>query len=280
MFYRRKVMLALLQNLKNNVPDKKFQRSLFLYTKEQERENLKPSYFFVPGVISFQANADRSTMVKYGLLSESRDFWEKLDLNDYASQLKKEEQEVLENFLRKYSSFSNNKLLKYIEKEYPYYSRDSKFKQVNRTKKLFTIGYEGISLEEYLNKLLENEVSLLVDVRKNAFSMKYGFSKNQLRYALHKMGIKYIQISELGIDSFKRKNLNSKRSYEKLFEEYEERIRKSNMKELSLIREKLESLRSVALTCFEKDSNYCHRSRIAKVLNEENPDFDKYVFHL
>ncbi len=273
-------MLALLQNLKNDIPNGKFQKSLFLYTKEQEKKNLKPSYFFVPGIISFQANADRFTMVKYRLLGGSLNSWSKLDPTDYTSQLKKEDREVLEIFLRKYSHFSHNELLEYIGKEYPYFTQDLKCKKERSTKNLFTIGYEGISLEEYLNKLLENDVSLLVDVRKNAFSMKYGFSKNQLKYALHKIGVKYMQISDLGIDSFKRKSLNSEKDYEKLFEEYESRIKRYNVQDLNLILEKLKNFKNIALTCFEKDFNLCHRNIVVKVLEEQNSDVRKYVSHL
>ena len=44
---------------------------------------------------------------------------------------------------------------------------------------LFTIGYEGVSLEEYINKLIVNDVKVLCDVRKNSYSMKFGFSKSQ-----------------------------------------------------------------------------------------------------
>lgn len=38
---------------------------------------------------------------------------------------------------------------------------------------LFTIGYEGVSLEKYLLRLLKNDVKVLVDVRRNPLSMKF-----------------------------------------------------------------------------------------------------------
>lgn len=38
---------------------------------------------------------------------------------------------------------------------------------------LFTIGYEGISIDTYINKLLANQIKTLVDVRKNAYSNKW-----------------------------------------------------------------------------------------------------------
>jgi len=52
---------------------------------------------------------------------------------------------------------------------------------------LFTIGYEGISLEEYFNRLIKNDVKVLVDVRNNPLSMKFGFSKTQLKRFCEKL---------------------------------------------------------------------------------------------
>ena len=52
--------------------------------------------------------------------------------------------------------------------------------QRNRESKavLFTVGYEGRTLDAYLDLLIRNNVKILCDVRKNPFSMKYGFSRN------------------------------------------------------------------------------------------------------
>ncbi|WMJ74124.1 DUF488 domain-containing protein [Cytophagaceae bacterium ABcell3] len=63
---------------------------------------------------------------------------------------------------------------------------------------LFTIGYQGISLEEYLNKLLKNDIKLLVDVRRNPKSMKYGFTQSQLKNVCEGVGIKYCTLLKLG----------------------------------------------------------------------------------
>jgi hypothetical protein len=48
---------------------------------------------------------------------------------------------------------------------------------------IVTIGYEGRSLEAFLNLLLQNSVTLLCDVRRNPLSRKYGFSKSTLSKA-------------------------------------------------------------------------------------------------
>src|SRR5690606_40792860 len=67
----------------------------------------------------------------------------------------------------------------------------------------------GISLEEYLLRLLKNDIKVLVDVRNNPLSMKFGFSKGQLRKFCDNLGIKYVHIPEVGIRSEQRQELKS-----------------------------------------------------------------------
>ncbi len=62
---------------------------------------------------------------------------------------------------------------------------------------------------------------MLCDVRKNAYSQKYGFSKSQLQKACEGVGISYIHMPELGINSDKRQHLISQSDYDLLFEDYE-----------------------------------------------------------
>lgn len=84
-----------------------------------------------------------------------------------------------------------------------------------------TIGYEGHTLESYLNVLLQAGVSLLCDVRRNPISRKYGFSKKALSKGCEGVGLGYEHVPELGIDSSQRRNLNTQSDYDALFAEYE-----------------------------------------------------------
>lgn len=43
---------------------------------------------------------------------------------------------------------------------------------------LFSVGYEGRDLSDFVELLQENGVTVLLDVRLNAISRKPGFSKN------------------------------------------------------------------------------------------------------
>lgn len=147
---------------------------------------------------------------------------------------------------------------------------------------LFTIGYEGISIDGYINKLLQNHIKTLVDVRKNAYSNKFGFSKKEFQYCLEKCGIKYIHIPELGIESEKRQELKTAKSssssgYDlfgngvsnieyKLFDDYKQNL-PSKQKHTKKLLQILESDKLIAITCFEADYKCCHRHVLAESLS-------------
>ena len=65
---------------------------------------------------------------------------------------------------------------------------------------LYTIGYQGRSLEEFLAVLRREGIGCVVDVRRNALSRKPGFSKTALREALAGAGIDYLHLRRLGIE--------------------------------------------------------------------------------
>ena len=131
---------------------------------------------------------------------------------------------------------------------------------------IVTIGYEGRNLDQFLLILVENNVGKLIDVRKNAFSRKSGFSKNPLKSALEKKGISYLHMPELGIESAQRQNL-TKEEFSKLFRRYAE--------ELGIKEDLLDTIKSVAqmervaLMCFETRESDCHRGVIAKRFRDD-----------
>ena len=291
MYYRRKVILALLQVFEGRLKKIDFQKLLFLFSAHQDI----PSFKFVPykyGCFSFQSYYDIRVMKKYGLIreeSELKNFegaWIKKDEKDYFKQLKKQDRLKL-NFLKsKFENFASNDLIRYTYKNYPFYAINSKIAGYFLDKKelefvqntishsnkrvLFTIGYEGLSLEEYLNKLLINNVKVLCDVRKNPLSMKYGFYKNQLKNACSGVGIEYIHIPELGIESRYRQNLNSQKDYDMLFKKYRNSTLETGKLFLDRIEELIQVKKRIALTCFEANQNQCHRKQVADKLVELN----------
>jgi uncharacterized protein (DUF488 family) len=132
---------------------------------------------------------------------------------------------------------------------------------------LYTIGYQGISVEEYTSKLINAKVKLLVDVRNNPFSRKQGFSKKTLMMYCEQAGIKYLHFPGLGIPSSLRKNLVES-DIEKLFEYYKNTILQNNPEDQEEVCHLLEMERHIALTCFEADPDQCHRKVLAASLQK------------
>lgn len=281
MFYRRKVILGLIEVLGGEVEKLRFQKLLFLYAMKKQN----PEYDFVPykfGCYSYSAKADMNTMVKKGFLSESENKYGKADSASYFKKLKVTDRQLLQEVVSDYGSMSSNALIKHTYLNFPFYAiRSTIAKDVlpgalyERVEKvmpreeettLFTIGYEGISLEKYLQKLVQNNVKLLVDVRKNPLSMKFGFSKTLLKRYCNSLGIEYLHIPEVGINSDKRQELETQADYDRLFADY----RKTTLSETSAhqkqILDLLRKYKRIALTCFEAEPCQCHRSHLANEL--------------
>ena len=162
------------------------------------------------------------------------------------------------------NKFSNkDKIKDFVYEKYPGFTENSILLPHKKTmqKGRFTIGYEGKSIDFFVNQLVQNKVTKLIDVRKNAFSMKRGFSKTTLRETVESAGIVYEHVPMLGIDSDKRQMLETKEDYEKLFKAYRVTLPKREV-ELNYIKSESERER-IAIMCFEKDPSYCHRGQIS-----------------
>ena len=140
------------------------------------------------------------------------------------------------------------------------------FQSCRDMEKLQELGYEGHSIEAYMNLLIKQNMKVLCDVRKNPLSRKYGFSKNQLKNICNNLNIEYINIPSLGIKSQLRWNLKSMKEYEKLFKNYKKNTLRHEGDSLRFIIDLLNKKKRIALTCFEKEPEMCHRNCVADAI--------------
>lgn len=281
MYYRRKILLALLNELGGKVSKLSLQKLLFLFSQSQQ----VTSYNFLPykfGCYSFQVSADMSTLAKYGLVKETEKFYQLMNKENYYLQIVPDDQKIIKEVLRYFGNMSSPDLIKYVYKKFPYYAinskiaktelNDAEFESVEKyvpysnETVLFTIGYEGISVEEYFNKLIQKDIKVLCDVRNFPRSMKFGFSKNQLKKICEGLGIIYTHLPTLGIESDKRKNLENQKDYDELFKDYRYTTLSSNNTDQKMILDLIKKYKRVALTCFENDFNRCHRFHLSNSL--------------
>lgn len=282
MFYRRKIILGLLQVFGGKISQIKLYKLLLLVTKRQQ----KAEYDFVPyqfGCYSFSLHADLETMYKKGMLKEDENkAIHKIDKKNYFSTLTDSDKKIILSIHEQFKDFSNDEMIKFTYTKYPYTAIKSQIAEkllssaeygdvknavpVQNNTTLYTIGYEGISLEEYLNRLIKNDVKLLIDVRRNALSMKYGFSKSQLKRYCGNLGIEYLHIPEVGIQSDLRQELNTQADYDKLFANYGKSSLKITTVYQTKILDLLKTNKRIALTCYEANICQCHRKHLAEAI--------------
>ena len=131
---------------------------------------------------------------------------------------------------------------------------------------LSTIGYEGRTSEAYFCALVGAGITVLCDVRRNPISRKPGFSRTALSHRCEELGIQYVHIPTLGIESEKRKTLKTQDDYDALFAEYEKTLLPHHRDDLERIQKLVDAGERVALTCFERKPSQCHRHCVTDAL--------------
>ena len=284
---RQRRLLALLDALGDNADKLDFQKLLFLYCKEL----LPPDpasgklYEFVPyryGAFSFTCYADCRHLVDRGLLIDNDQQWM---LSGEGKCIAATAQDSsIRAFACRYHRLRGDALIAETYRRYPYYaicsviaervlqkdrstlSRIASLRPEVTRSRLSTIGYEGRTLESYLNTLLLAGVTVLCDVRRNAISRKYGFSKTTLGKACNGVGIRYEHLSELGIESRLRQGCETPADFKALFRVYKRRLLPRQCNALEMIYSWLQSGESVTLTCYEHEAIQCHRHCVADAL--------------
>jgi uncharacterized protein (DUF488 family) len=280
MFTRRKILLALLEACVGELKNTDMEKLLFAYCNETGNNY----YDFFPykfGCFSFLSYQDKRVLTKQGFLAEGERFKLQKSLR-HLNLLNSDDQKRIVSFAGRMKNLRGKNLVRHIYVHHPYYATRSEIKEKILSSKelnivesssnpdhstcLMTIGYEGKTIDAYINTLIQNNVVLVVDVRRNPISMKYGFSKTRFRDYLDRAGIKYEHIPALGIESAQRKHLETEKGYKMLFKKYASESLPNRKDELQRIRELISEHKRIALTCFEANPELCHRHKIVKHL--------------
>lgn len=282
-FKRQKLLLALLEEWGGELSNTDMQKYLFLVSRCQDKRNR--SYHFVPykfGCFSFNSYSDKRKLIEKKILKDSEDWKLSDDQSGFYFMLPNEDRTSIKKIKKDFGHLSGKKLIRHIYLKYPYYAINSEIlgevlskseitrikacKPKNEIRAIYTIGYEEKSIEEYINQLIMEDVRILVDVRKNPVSRKYGFSKKTLQKAIEEVGIEYRHLPGLGIPGEKRMNLHNIEDYNRLFDLYEKEVLGSRRDLLEMIYQLVLENDRIGLACFERSSEYCHRTRVARAI--------------
>ena len=133
--------------------------------------------------------------------------------------------------------------------------------------KIYTIGYEGTTMAEFIATLKAAGVEQIIDVRAVPLSRRPGFSKNILAASLAEAGISYVGLKALGTpkagrDAAKKGDVATLEAvYDAQLGLPEAQLEAAKMRELA-------AEKPSALLCFERDPSHCHRTLLLAAESE------------
>jgi len=281
---RQKIILALLSQANKPLSPMEFVKLVFLLRQETELKNDRTFYDFVPykyGPFSFDLYRELSVLRQGGYVTSDEERIALCQQNlhlvgEKINELPVFVQEAIDKVINRYGYVNQKNLVKDIYARYPWYATRSEITEMranyfDRFKKtspaVYTSGYEGRTVDSFFNHLLRRGIELVIDVRANPISRRYGFSKRQFAEIAKKLGLAYCHMPGLGIPSEHRINLSDYISYQHLLDKYEQEMLPGHEDEINEVGELMKKTPAI-LMCVEKDVRYCHRSRLAKAISD------------
>jgi len=272
LFNRQKLLLSLINALNDRkiYSRRAIVKSLFLLKTEYFLDSKIKFYNFFPykqGPFSQLCFSDLRKLKREGLINA-----DERTITDKGSTYIKELTSIfggdINHLLGRFSS--EKEITSFVYAHYPQYTQKSELlprkDSAAPSKGYFTVGYEGRDIDTFLDLLIQNNISMIIDVRRNPFSMNFCYTKKNLQKFLKDAGIEYVHIKELGVASEDRINLRCKEDYEALFSRYRDSLGQKQPYLDKVL--KLGKNNRIAILCFEHDSASCHRREIAVYLRK------------
>lgn len=264
---RKETILRLIKKSNGRMDRLKLFKLGFLLGQE-----IRGFYEFLPykyGPYSFEMDRDIRRLLKSGKISENSNELQLKTIKQKTIKLDKELNYKINNILNKYGNLDTGEILKYVYSKYSYFRQFSHLGMYPNVKSkiapifIYTIGYQNLSIDEFINILVKKGIKFVLDVRNTPFSYKYGFSKSWLTKYLPEFNIEYANMPELGIPEIYRKSLNDNA----LWEKYREILKSSG----TYINDVMRTLKRkpTVLICFEANPEECHRYILAKELSKK-----------
>jgi len=285
MLNRQKIILELLAQSGKPLTQMIFVKIMFLLSRESFLGQSGTFYDFMPyksGPFSFVLYRELRMLRQDGYLAADEEclrpsayFFEETVKKIAA--LSSEVKAAVRDILLRYGSMDQAHLIKDVYTRYPWFAINSELEERNfvnipkraqAPKAVYTIGYEGKSVDAFFNELMNLGIQTVIDVRANPISRKYGFSRLRLSEICKKLRLGYEHEPSVGIPSQDRKNLSDYGSFVRLFDKYEQTVLADNRKAVTRIGLLMNERPSV-LICLESDPRLCHRSRLARAVAME-----------
>jgi uncharacterized protein (DUF488 family) len=266
------MLMAFVARAPSKVTKLKLIKWLFIAATEHKAAEHVPFYDFLPyqyGPFSFAAYYELDRLSRRGFLVTAREsvtVGERLKVDNAIGTLTAAASNLVDDVLRDFGKLGNAAIVSRVYAQHPWYASRSKLRRVTKTPTakpaVYTCGYEGASIDAFLNKLLRTGIRRIIDVRANAYSQKYGFTGGVLRALCRKVGIEYTHVPQLGVPSELRTDLKTATARNALFAHYRTAIVPAAEQAQQQVAE-LAAEGSSAMLCFEANARDCHRGALA-----------------
>ena len=132
---------------------------------------------------------------------------------------------------------------------------------------IYTIGYEGVTMDAFTAALRDAGVERVIDVRALPLSRRPGFSKSTLAASLREAGIDYVHLKALGTpkrgrDAAKKGDVVTLRAV------YDDQLMLPEAQAAAAQMRALAAEKPSALLCYERDPCHCHRTLLLRAEGE------------
>ena len=274
MLNRQKCILFMIERAGRPVTHLEITKWAFLTALEMPSGGGSSFYDFLPyqyGPFSFTMFREVDGLARKGYLRDVEwngyAAWElpgdmRGNTANLARDVRRDAARVVERFISK----SDDELIDYVYDRFPWYTANSKIRRLASrpvaVAAVYTVGYEGRSIDGLLNVLMRQGIQRIVDVRRNPVARRYGFHKSSLGRLCGNLSIDYVHVPEVGIPSELRRELHGPSAYAKLFDRYERELLPKAPNAVQAIAE-LVVEKPTTLMCMEADPDMCHRTRLA-----------------
>ncbi|MEM4923582.1 MAG: DUF488 domain-containing protein [Ignisphaera sp.] len=141
--------------------------------------------------------------------------------------------------------------------------------------KIYTIGYEGRTIDEFIKILERYGIRVVLDVRHQNMFVNPSFSRKSLTSRLSSHGITYIHLPRLGVPKILREPYINGRISHECFKMYYTYYLEQGLEDLLKIIDRYRSIGGIVLMCSERfpkpfgnQKHYCHRFFVSEKLIE------------
>ncbi len=275
MLNRQKVAIKVLQECGGTASRLQLTKLLFLLGQEYPSAGGSAFYRFMPyqyGPYSFSLHHEMSQLARDGMIRDGKTSWNLTHVGHaFQSSLPSKVNRDIECLLKRYGRLSVQQLRNNVYERYPWFTLLTVLEGRRIVSRpiaelaIYTMGYEGMVVEAFLDHLLRKGIARVIDVRSNPVSRRYGFHRKTFSRICSSVGIDYQHFPELGIPSAQRIGVHRAEEMVTLLTTYETEILPRQSEAILRVAGMLKDAPSV-LVCMETNASLCHRSRLANAL--------------